>query len=35
MAGSWVTRWRVRAGYPLSILYIALAAPTITFIAIG
>jgi hypothetical protein len=35
MAGSWVTRWRVRAGYPLSILYIALAAPTIAFIAIG
>ncbi|HEY4741194.1 MAG TPA: isoprenylcysteine carboxylmethyltransferase family protein [Candidatus Acidoferrales bacterium] len=35
MAGSWVTRWRVRAGYPLSILYIALAAPTIVFIAIG
>jgi protein-S-isoprenylcysteine O-methyltransferase Ste14 len=35
MAGSWVTRWRVRAGYPLSILYIVLAAPTIAFIAIG
>jgi protein-S-isoprenylcysteine O-methyltransferase Ste14 len=35
MAGAWVTRWRVRAGYPLSILYIALATPTIAFIAIG
>jgi hypothetical protein len=35
MAGSWVTRWRVRAGYPLSILYIALAAPTVPFIAAG
>jgi protein-S-isoprenylcysteine O-methyltransferase Ste14 len=35
MAGAWVTRWRVRAGYPLSVLYILLATPTITFIAIG
>jgi protein-S-isoprenylcysteine O-methyltransferase Ste14 len=35
MAGSWVTRWRVRAGYPLSILYIFLATPTLTLIAIG
>jgi hypothetical protein len=35
MPGPWVTRWRVRAGYPLSILYIALAAPTIAFIAVG
>ncbi len=35
MDGNWVTRWRVRAGYPLSILYIALASPTVKFIAIG
>ncbi len=35
MPGPWVTRWRVRAGYPLSILYIALAAPTPVYIAIG
>jgi len=35
MAGAWVTRWRVRAGYPLAILYIVLASPTPTAIAIG
>jgi len=35
MAASWVTRWRVRAGYPLSIVYILLAAPTLTLIGIG
>ncbi len=35
MAGAWVTRWRVRAGYPISILYIILATPTVGFIAAG
>ncbi|MFZ0637954.1 MAG: isoprenylcysteine carboxylmethyltransferase family protein [Candidatus Acidiferrales bacterium] len=35
MATPWVTRWRVRAGYPLSILYLWLASPTFEAIAIG
>jgi protein-S-isoprenylcysteine O-methyltransferase Ste14 len=35
MAASWVTRWRVRAGYPLAIIYILLATPSVMLIAAG
>ncbi|HXW17256.1 MAG TPA: isoprenylcysteine carboxylmethyltransferase family protein [Candidatus Acidoferrales bacterium] len=35
MAGGWVTRWRVRAGYPLAIVYIFLATPSAMLIAAG
>jgi hypothetical protein len=35
MPPGWVTRWRVRAGYPLAILYLLLATPTPRAIAIG
>lgn len=35
MPAGWVTRWRVRAGYPLAILFLYLATPTPRAIAIG
>jgi protein-S-isoprenylcysteine O-methyltransferase Ste14 len=35
MPAGWVTRWRVRAGYPLALLYLFFAAPTPGAIAIG
>jgi len=35
MAGSWVTRWRVRAGYPLAVLYFVLATPTLRATGVG
>jgi len=35
MPAGWVTRWRVRAGYPLAPLYLFFAAPTPRAIAIG
>jgi hypothetical protein len=35
MPAGWVTRWRVRAGYPLAILFLYFATPTPRAIAIG
>ncbi len=35
MAASFFTRWRVRAGYPLAILFLYLASPTPLAIALG
>ncbi len=35
MASSFFTRWRVRAGYPLAILFLYLASPTPVAIALG
>jgi protein-S-isoprenylcysteine O-methyltransferase Ste14 len=35
MASSFFTRWRVRAGYPLAILFLYLASPTPLAIALG
>jgi len=35
MASSFFTRWRVRAGYPLAILFLYLASPTPPAIALG
>lgn len=35
MPAGWVTRWRVRAGYPLAVLYLVFATPTPRAIAIG